>query len=113
MRWHGSRPSTGEARPVSDAPALSRSRKAGVYAYALDWHKLGLLALAGAAAAKYVDPVLLAAVLPAAVKQVFTNLIHGAVAVRQVGLEALVAAKRAELERMANEGAERREGEGD
>lgn len=82
---------------MADAPSLSRPRKTGrdrrgndrslvplprratVYAYALDWHRLGLLALAGAAAAKYIDPVLLAAVLPAAAKQVLQNLAQGRV----------------------------------
>lgn len=97
-------PRTEGSQGAADTTALSRTRKAGVYTYALDWHKLGWLALAGAAAAKYIDPVLLAAVAPAVAKQVFTNLIHGAVAVRQAELEALVAAKRAELEREASEG---------
>lgn len=84
---------------------LSRTRKAGVYAYALDWHKLGWLALAGAAAAKYIDPVLLAAVAPAVAKQVFANLTQAATAVRLANANlAEYARQLAQVENFANEG---------
>lgn len=87
---------------------ISRSRKTGVYAYALDWQKLGLYVLAGAAAAKYLDPALIAVLAPAAVKQVFTNLTQGAYA---VGVASYQLAQReeqlAQLEKLANEGQEK------
>lgn len=65
---------------------MTRTRTAGVYLASVNWEKLGLMALAGGAAAHYLTPWLLTVLLPYLVQHGYLARIAGAQALAKAAI---------------------------